>query len=86
MCIIQVLQNNERPVVDKTGLTGYYDFTLLFRPELPPEFDRERLPPEVLARPSLFDAVRSQLGLKLEATKGPVQYYIVEHIEKPASR
>ena len=80
------LQNNERPVVDKTGLTGYYDFTLLFRPELPPEFDRERLPPEVLARPSLFDAVRSQLGLKLEATKGPVQYYIVEHIEKPASR
>jgi uncharacterized protein (TIGR03435 family) len=80
------LQNNERPVVDKTGLTGYYDFTLSFLPELPPEFERERLPPEVQARPSLFEAVRSQLGLKLEATKGPVQYYIVEHIEKPASR
>jgi uncharacterized protein (TIGR03435 family) len=80
------LQNNERPVVDKTGLTGYYDFTLSFLPELPPDFDKEKLPPEVLARPSLFDAVRSQLGLKLEAARGPVQYYVVEHIEKPAGR
>ena len=78
------LQNNERPVIDRTGLTGYYDFTLSFLPELPPGFDRENLPPEVLARPSLFDAVKSQLGLKLEATKGPVEYYVVEHIEKPA--
>jgi uncharacterized protein (TIGR03435 family) len=77
------LQNNERPVIDKTGLTGYYDFTLSFLPELPPGFDREKLPPEVQARPSLFDAVKSQLGLKLEATKGPVEYYVVEHIEKP---
>ena len=77
------LQNDGRPVIDKTGLTGYYDFTLSFMPELPPGFDKERLPPEMQARPSLFDAVRSQLGLKLEATKGPVEYYVVEHIEKP---
>jgi uncharacterized protein (TIGR03435 family) len=77
------LQNNERPVIDRTGLTGYFDFTLSFLPELPPGFDKEKLPPEMQARPSLFDAVRSQLGLKLEATKGPVEYYVVEHIEKP---
>jgi uncharacterized protein (TIGR03435 family) len=77
------LQNDGRPVIDRTGLTGYYDFTLSFLPELPPGFDKEKLPPEMLARPSLFDAVRSQLGLKLEATKGPVEYYVVEHIQKP---
>jgi uncharacterized protein (TIGR03435 family) len=59
---------------------------LSFLPEFPPGFDRETLPPEMQARPSLFEAVRSQLGLKLEATKGPVEYYIVEHVEKPASR
>ncbi len=80
------LQNNERPVIDKTGLTGFYDFTLSFLPELPPEFDREKLPPEMLSRPSLFEAVRSQLGLKLESTKGPVEYYVVEHIEKPSGK
>jgi uncharacterized protein (TIGR03435 family) len=77
------LQGNERPVIDKTGLTGYYDFTLSFMPELPPGFDKDRLPAEMLARPSLFDAVRQQLGLKLEATKGPVEYYVIEHVEKP---
>ena len=77
------LQNNERPVIDKTGLTGFYDFTLSFLPELSPESER-KLPPEMLSRPSLFEAVRSQLGLKLEATKGPVEYYVVEHIEKPS--
>jgi uncharacterized protein (TIGR03435 family) len=80
------LQNDERPVVDKTGLTGYYDFTLSFLPEKWRGFDREKLPPEAEARPFLFDAVRSQLGLRLEPTKGPVEYYIVEHVEKPASR
>jgi uncharacterized protein (TIGR03435 family) len=78
------LQNDGRPVIDRTGLTGYYDFTLSFLPELPPGFEKEKLAPDVQARPSLFDAVRSQLGLKLEATKGPVEYYVVEHIEKPA--
>jgi uncharacterized protein (TIGR03435 family) len=41
------LQNNERPVIDKTGLTGFYDFTLSFLPELSPESER-KLPPEML--------------------------------------
>jgi uncharacterized protein (TIGR03435 family) len=77
------LQNNERPVIDKTGLTGYFDFTLSFLPELPPGFDKDKLPAEMQGRPSLFEAVRSQLGLRLEATKGPVEYYVIDHIEKP---
>ena len=63
----RVLQNDGRPVVDKTGLTGYFDFTLSFLPELPPGFDKDKLSPEMQSRPSLFDAVRSQLGLKLES-------------------
>jgi uncharacterized protein (TIGR03435 family) len=80
----QILQRDERPVIDKTGLPGYYDFTLSFLPELPLDFDKSKLPPEWLDRPSLFDAVRQQLGLKLEAQKGPIEYYVVEQVEKPA--
>ena len=72
-----------RPVIDKTGLTGFYDFTLSFLPELPPGFDKERLPPEMLNRPSIFEALKSQLGLRLEATKGPVEYYVVESVSRP---
>jgi uncharacterized protein (TIGR03435 family) len=81
----QYLQRDERQVIDRTGLTGNYDFTLSFLPELPPGFDKEKLPAEMLNRPSIFEAVKQQLGLKLEAQKGPVDYYVVEHVEKPAN-
>ena len=80
----QNLQQDERPVVDMTGLTKNYDFTLTFLPQLPPNFNTENLPPEILNRPSLFDALKEQLGLKLEPTKGPVEYYVIDHIERPA--
>lgn len=79
----QILQRDERPVIDRTGLTGNYDFTLAFLPELPPGFNKENLPPEMLERPSIFDALKQQLGLKLEAQKGPVEYYVIDHVEKP---
>jgi uncharacterized protein (TIGR03435 family) len=78
-----ILQTDERPVIDKTGLAGYYDFTLSFLPELAQRVDREQLRPEIRDRPSIFDAVKQQLGLKLEAQKGPVEYFAVEHVEKP---
>ena len=79
----QILRNDDRPVVDKTGLTGYYDFTLTFLPDLPPGFEKANLPPEFLDRPNIFDALREQLGLKLEPQKGPVTYFVIDSVEKP---
>src|ERR1700761_3496913 len=80
----QQLQRYGRPVIDKTGLDRNYDFTLSFAPELPPDASKENLPPELLDRPSIFDAVRDQLGLKLQAQKGPVAEYVIDHIERPS--
>jgi len=80
----QVLQKDERPVIDRTGLDKYYDFTLAFLPDLPPDFPKENLPPGMLDRPSIFDALREQLGLRLQAQKGPVEFYVIDHAEKPA--
>lgn len=79
------LQQEQRPVLDKTGLAQFYDFTLSFLPELPPGFNRDNLPPEMLDRPSIFDALKQQLGLRLEPQKGPVEYYVIDHAEKPAN-
>jgi uncharacterized protein (TIGR03435 family) len=74
----QRLQNDRRPVIDKTGLTGTYDFNLAFRPELSPdasaEFDN---------LPSIFDALRDRLGLELVPQKGPVETLVIDHAEKP---
>ncbi len=80
----QVLQRDERPVIDKTGLDKNYDFTLVFTPDLPPDIRKEDLPPGFLDHPSIFDALKQQLGLKLEAQKGPVEYYVIDHVERPA--
>lgn len=80
----QFLQNDARPVINFTGLTGNYDFKLEFLPpDLPPGVDKASLPPGFLDRPNIFTAVREQLGLKLKAQKGPVTYFVIDHIDKP---
>jgi uncharacterized protein (TIGR03435 family) len=75
----------DRPIVDKTGLTGKYDVTVTWMPDgMKPE-DLEKIPKE--QRPedlSLFQAIEKQAGLKLEATKGPVQVVVVDSIQKPS--
>ncbi len=74
-----------RPVEDKTGLTGVYEITL--KVEL--DGDQMKRFPQVGAAftgfgytSGIFDAVE-KLGLKLEATKGPVEFLVIDHVEKP---
>ncbi|MGA9670344.1 MAG: TIGR03435 family protein [Terracidiphilus sp.] len=66
-------------VQNKTGLEGSYDFTLRYSQEDSPE-ESSSSP----AAPSIFTALQEQLGLKLEATKGPVDVIIIDHIEPPS--
>jgi uncharacterized protein (TIGR03435 family) len=67
----------DRTVIDKTGLKSEYDFHLKFTSEnaQPP------LPDD--APPLLFTAIQEQLGLKLVASKGPVNTLVVDHVEQP---
>jgi uncharacterized protein (TIGR03435 family) len=81
----RVLHQDERPVIDRTGLVQNYDFTLSFAPVLPPNVPKEDLPTGLLDRPSIFDALKQQLGLKLEAQKGPVVYYVIDHVDRPSA-
>jgi bla regulator protein BlaR1 len=79
----------DHPIVDQTGLKGGVDFTLEWAPDSSSLFGRLPLPPGVepppqADGPSFTDALRDQLGLKLESTKGQVQFLIVDHIERPS--
>jgi uncharacterized protein (TIGR03435 family) len=70
----------KRQVIDKTGLTGLYDFTLTYAfeapgPDAPPAVDPNA--------PSIFTAMQEQLGLKLESARGPVNVLVIDHAEKP---
>jgi uncharacterized protein (TIGR03435 family) len=71
----------DRPVLDQTGLTGTYDFSLEFAPETAqtgPTAD-----PNLVGSASFSEALREQLGLKLVARKAPVNVLVIDHIEKP---
>jgi uncharacterized protein (TIGR03435 family) len=80
-------QRLDRPVIDQTGLTQFYDFKLEWTPELPPGLAAR---PDVAANlpptngPDIFTAVREQLGLKMESHKGPVEVMIIDHVERPS--
>jgi uncharacterized protein (TIGR03435 family) len=75
----------DRPVIDKTGLDNFYDFQLRYTPELPQGISKDQIPPGTdLDGPTIFTALKEQLGLKLEAQKGPVDIYVIDHAEKPA--
>jgi bla regulator protein BlaR1 len=80
-----------RPVIDKTGLTGKYDFELQWTPDpgqtlvpgaLSPGPDAP--PPPDPNGPTLFTAVQEQLGLRLESQKGPVDLIVIDGVEKPS--
>jgi uncharacterized protein (TIGR03435 family) len=86
--LVRVMQSTVRhPVVDKTGLTGKYDFNLDFtqddqtRATAPPPADN----PAELGPPDLFTALQQQLGLKLDEKKGPVDVLVVDRAEKTPS-
>jgi uncharacterized protein (TIGR03435 family) len=84
---VSMLQRSilDRPVVDKTGLTSRYDFDLEWAP------DESQFGGEISAAsaqaPSapLFTAIQEQLGLKLEATRGPVASLVVDTVERPSA-
>jgi uncharacterized protein (TIGR03435 family) len=65
----------EAPVVDKTGLTGTYNYTL--------QFGREWSANDPESWPSIFTAAQEQLGLKLEAVHESVPNLVIDHITKP---
>jgi uncharacterized protein (TIGR03435 family) len=78
-------------VIDKTGLTGNYDYTLSFAPDesmkaavLPPGSSGGAPPPEAEG-PSIFTALQEQLGLKLVAQKEPVDVIVIDHMEQPTA-
>jgi uncharacterized protein (TIGR03435 family) len=76
-----------RPVLDRTGLTGSYAFTLKWTPD---EFDlpaNAQQSGDTSAEPSgtsIFTVIQDQLGLKLESTKGPVDSLVIDHVSRPS--
>jgi uncharacterized protein (TIGR03435 family) len=71
-------------VIDKTGLTGRFEFTLTWTPEqMPTATPPPGVPPIDPNGPSFFTALQEQLGLKLQSARGPVEVVVVDSVEHP---
>jgi uncharacterized protein (TIGR03435 family) len=75
----------DHPVLDRTGLTGRYDFDLEFTPDETVFGGTLGRGADDAAKPGLFAALQQQLGLRLEATRGPVEMLIIDRVERPSA-
>jgi uncharacterized protein (TIGR03435 family) len=75
----------DRPVVDNTGLSGRYDFELEWSPD-DAQFNGQLTRPGAgpPTKADFFSAIQDQLGLRLEATRGPVNTLVIDKIERPS--
>ena len=76
--LVALLPHMDRTVIDKTGLTGKYDFTFM-----PPPVQKQSQATTDFNLGLLSDALQNQLGLKLEATKSPLGIIVIDHVERP---
>jgi uncharacterized protein (TIGR03435 family) len=83
---VSLTQMLGRPVLDQTGIDGKYKFKLEFRPN---DETKQALAVAGEAvsdddpRPSIFTAIKSQLGLELQSKKGPLTTVVIERIDRP---
>jgi uncharacterized protein (TIGR03435 family) len=82
-----------RTVMDQTGLKGNYDFTIQWTPDQSQAMPMgpgggkpgtDNAPPPESSGPSIFTVIQEQLGLKLESQKGPVEFLVIDQVEKPS--
>jgi uncharacterized protein (TIGR03435 family) len=84
--LLSEMQVAGRPVRDRTGLTGRFKIDLVFAPDAGarPTLNAGSPAPAPETAPSIFTALREQLGLKLEPARDDLSILIVDHIERPA--
>jgi uncharacterized protein (TIGR03435 family) len=75
MLATRLTRSLSQPVLDKTGISGRFDFKLEWTPDGADAGDK----------PSVFTAIQEQLGLRLESQRGPVDTFVVDRVEKPTS-
>ncbi len=86
MCAIFQRTALDRPVVDRTGLSGRYDFDLEFTPD-ESQFGgqiKTESPDDAKRPPDLLTAMQQQLGLQLTATRAAISTMVIDHVDRPS--
>jgi uncharacterized protein (TIGR03435 family) len=78
--MVGIMYQEGRPIIDKTGLTGKFDFKVE-RKDIAQNAER---PDRAFDAAALILAIEDQLGLKLEKTQGPWEHFVIDHVERPS--
>jgi uncharacterized protein (TIGR03435 family) len=70
--------DTDLPIEDRTGLSGTFDLVFEFAPEHGPATNADS------SAPTFRDALKDQLGLKLEKQMDPASFFIIDHVERPS--
>ena len=86
--IAEIMSQFDRPLLDKTGLTGGFDFTLEYRPQ-PPGMTATAAAALGVPDPEpglpVVASIQGQLGLRVVPARGPVEILVIDHAEKPSA-
>jgi uncharacterized protein (TIGR03435 family) len=74
-----------KPVIDRTGLTGTFDFSMEWAPEVNAGAPAGAPQQAEVPGPPFAEALKQQLGLKLVAQKGPIEVLVIDHVERPSA-
>jgi len=74
-----------RPVLDKTGLTGTYDFTFDWSPQLMRSLPGEKSIPALAEEAGPIFTALKEVGLKLQPATGPIDIVVIDHVEHPTA-
>jgi uncharacterized protein (TIGR03435 family) len=79
----------KQPVIDNTGIAGFFDIKLEWLPDNPPRpstgpdgAKKAAIPDDMDLRPDIFHAVQAQLGLKLETRRTPIDVLVIDHVDQ----
>ncbi|WP_158615296.1 TIGR03435 family protein [Acidipila sp. EB88] len=78
-------RGNDRPVIDKTGISGFYNVDLRWMPEADAAKAQAVSSSTEESGPSLFTALQEQLGLRLDPQKGPIPFLVIDRVEPPSA-
>jgi bla regulator protein BlaR1 len=85
MLIVTLSNATRQTVIDKTGLTGRFDYTLNWDPASTSLTANPEAPPLDSSKPNIFTAAQEQMGLHLQPGKMPVDVVVVDHVDHPSA-
>jgi uncharacterized protein (TIGR03435 family) len=86
----QLARSSNRPVIDRTGLSGAFDVELKYSPQIsrpiaaPLQVGAQTMP-DLPSGPTLVEAVRDQLGLRLEPVRASVEALVIDSVQPPTA-